>query len=223
MNKPKEAPAIAKWFESEADVFNKSIVALLGCLGAFLAMKSDSPAVVFVVDHLGKPFDLHISTYLFLFCLFLLLQHHVLELKLKIFYEYLWTGMTKFEKSRELFLEIIYLYLLYFVCASVAHFYIFLITFCVFLAVNIYYDIFYYLKRKEMPRNSDKFPKPGLFMSWIILSAVCILAAISGYIAIEVYKTEYIFTAAIVITFFFVIHLADMFINREFYLHYYEE
>lgn len=210
--------ATLKWLEKENSIFAQSILALFGALFA-------SNLTTFSI--LGQPCNWRISIGLFIFCILFRIKNHLAEARLQEFYSNFTRSLTNRGQSLEQITDEFYLHLSHLLCLSIIHFYIFFITFSIYLIFDQCFNYAYikYQINKKLKWGENKFNPIRLFKSWLYMSyAEVILILILIYL-IPSLNINFNLVASIFIVLIIIIEIVLdwFFINRGFYLDYFVE
>ncbi len=213
-----DSKTILKWLEKEKSIFAQSILALFGALFA-------TNLKTFLI--LGQPCNWRISIGLFVFCLLFRIKNHLAELRLKKFYDDFTESLTDRGKSIEQITDELYLYLSHLLCLSIIHVYIFLATFFIYLLLDQYFNKVYIKHQisKKPKWGKDKFNPIRLFGNWVYINYFVFILILVAIYLISVLKINSNLVAYLFILFLLIIEiLVDwFFLNRGFYLDYFEE
>jgi hypothetical protein len=208
----------SEWFKKEKIMFEQSILALFASLLLATNLKTFSLR--------GQPCSLEISLGLFIFCILFRIKNHLAEPRLDKFYnDFLKNLKTVRKKSIEQITDELYLYLSYFLCVSIIHFYLFLITFLFYLILDEYFNITYLIhqKKKNPEWGNGKFDPVSLFISWIGISGFEIILIVVSFFLILAKKIDFNLAAYFFIALILIIEIAYDWFGRNigFYLDYF--
>jgi len=210
--------ATLKWLEKESSFFVQSTLALFGALFA-------TKLTTFSI--LGQPCNLQISIGLFIFCILFRIKNHLSEFRLQEFYTNFTKSLTNRGKSIEQITDELYLHLSHLLCLSIIHFYIFLITFSIYLIFDQCFNYAYvkYQINKKLRWGENKFNPIRLFKSWVYMSYAEVILILIFIYLISVFNIDFNLVTSIFIVLIIIIEIVlDWFsINRGFYLQYFVE